>query len=179
MPKAAGPESERAMEFPAAFEDSIKRFLQYGQCCAETSELFRHLLGFDPIEDELRARLERLRRQQTVLGKLFNEAVQAATEAMKAKEAVMSKLPIEAESRPARAAYPPTPSGNRPPATARCYLCEWAGCGQPISVAQAEASLAQVGNRLCVKCVTLAHEAAGRTLPLEGDGQLSTPEAFR
>jgi len=88
------PEVERALEFPAAFEATTRRMLQYGQCCAETAELLLQLLQFDPMEDTLRQRIERLRRQQAVVGKLFVRAAMDATEAMKAKEAEMLELPL-------------------------------------------------------------------------------------
>lgn len=162
-------EVDRALEYPASFEATTRRMLQYGQCCAEAAEVLGDLEGAATISADFRGKLNRLRRQQAVLGKLFVVAARDATEAMKAKEAAMVELPM-------------TPSHNRPPASGRFAICEAIGCGHPIeSQFQAEKSRDECGNRLCVGCQKRWRESQGQAgaLPLEGGETSETPQAFR
>lgn len=169
------PELDRALEFPACLETTVKRMHLYSQSCCETAEVLTGLLRSATLTDSLRKKLRRLRDGQTVMGKEMLAAIVAATEAMKRHEQSMSELPV--------LKVPLTSSRDRPPATARFAVCETPGCGSPLQEAQAVGSLERRGNRICLDCEQQrdANGMAGQDhdLALEVGEMSETPQAFR
>jgi hypothetical protein len=87
-------EVDRALEFPAHLETSVKRMIAYGQCCCETAEVISGVLLSATLTKALREKLSRLRDGQKVIGREMLSAVTAATEEGKRQEAAMLELPL-------------------------------------------------------------------------------------